>query len=78
MIQYLIVGLLVAAAVVYSVWSLMPGAWRRVGAAKVAAQAARTGLDPHAARELQIRLERASGCGSCDSCKGCAAAKPRE
>jgi hypothetical protein len=78
MIQYLIVGLLVAAAMLYSVWILMPAAWRRTSAARLAAQAARSGLDPHAARELQTRLERASSCGSCESCKGCGSVKPRE
>jgi alkylhydroperoxidase family enzyme len=76
MIQYLIVGLVVLLATFYSAWVLMPASWRRAGAAKLAARATRSGLDAHAAHELRLRLERASGCSDCASCKGCSAAKP--
>lgn len=76
MVQYLVVGMIVAAAVLYSAWTLMPAAWRRAGAAKLAARAARSGLAPQAARELQVRLERAGTCSECASCKGCAKGAP--
>ena len=76
MVQYLIVGLVVLLATFYSAWVLMPASWRRAGAAKLAARATRSGLDAQAARELQLRLESASGCSDCSSCKGCSAAKP--
>jgi hypothetical protein len=76
MIQYLIVSLIVVAAACYSAWVLMPASWRRAGAAKLAAGAAQSGMDAKAARELQLRLERASGCSDCASCKGCAPIKP--
>ncbi len=75
MIQYLIVGLIVVLATFYSAWVLMPASWRRAGAAKVAARATRSGLHAHAARELQLRLESASGCSDCATCKGCSPAK---
>ena len=74
MIQSVIVALIVLAAVVYSAWLLMPASWRRAGAARLADRAARSGLAASRARELQSRLERASGCGECSSCKGCAGA----
>jgi hypothetical protein len=70
--QYLIVALIVAAAVLYSAWTLMPASWRRAGAARVADRATRSGLHARAARELQSRLERAGSCSECASCKGCA------
>jgi hypothetical protein len=76
MVQYLIVGLVVLLAALYSAWVLMPASWRRAGAAKLAARATCSGLDAQAARELQLRLERASGCSDCASCKGCSAVKP--
>lgn len=76
MIQYLVVGLIVAAATLYSGWILMPASWRRAGAARLARQATRSGLGEQAVRGLQSRLERASGCSECASCKGCAAVKP--
>jgi hypothetical protein len=72
MTQYLLVGLIVAAAVLYSAWTFMPAAWRRACAARLAAQAARSGLAPAAATTLQLHLERAGGCSDCASCKGCA------
>jgi hypothetical protein len=72
MVQYLIVGLVVAAAVLYSAWTLMPLSWRRAGAQRLAARARRSGLDAGAASQLQSRLERAGACSECSSCKGCA------
>lgn len=76
MMQYLIVGLIVLLAAMYSAWVLMPASWRRRGAAKVAAGATRSGLDGQVARGLQLRLERAGGCSDCASCKGCPPAQP--
>jgi alkylhydroperoxidase family enzyme len=72
MTQYLIVGMIVAAAVLYSAWTLMPSAWRRAGAARLAARAANSGMDARTATAIQLRLERAGGCSDCASCKGCA------
>lgn len=71
MIQSFIVAAIVALAVLYSAWLLMPASWRRAGAARLARRAARSGLDAQRARALQERLEHASGCGECSSCKGC-------
>lgn len=72
MTQYLIVGMIVAAAVLYSAWTLMPSAWRRTGAARLAERAASSGMDARTATAIQLRLERAGGCSECASCKGCA------
>ncbi|HKB52376.1 MAG TPA: DUF6587 family protein [Ramlibacter sp.] len=72
MAQYLIVAVIVAAAVCYSCWLLMPASWRRAGAAKLAARATRSGLNAQTASRLRTRLERAGACGDCASCKGCA------
>ncbi|HWI80755.1 DUF6587 family protein [Ramlibacter sp.] len=72
MTQTIIVALIVAAAVLYTVWTLMPAGWRRAGAARLAQQAARSGMEAETAREWQVRLERAGGCSECASCKGCA------
>jgi alkylhydroperoxidase family enzyme len=72
MTQYLIVGMIVAAAVLYSAWTLMPSAWRRAGAARLAARAANSGMDARTAAAIQLRLERTGGCSDCASCKGCA------
>lgn len=72
MTQYLIVGMIVAAAVLYSVWTLMPAGWRRAGAARVAQRAANSGMDAHKAAAIQLRLEGAGGCSDCASCKACA------
>lgn len=72
MTQYLIVGMIVAAAVLYSAWTLMPSAWRRAGAARLAARAASSGMDTRTAAAIQLRLERAGGCSDCASCKACA------
>jgi hypothetical protein len=76
MTQYLIVGLIVAAAMLYSAWTFMPATWRRAGAARLAARATRSGLMAQAATTLQHRLERAGGCSDCSSCKGCAKSAP--
>lgn len=74
MIQILIVAFIVAAAAGYAAWVLMPAAWRRAGAARLAR---RLGLAPARAQQLQARLEGASACGECASCKGCGGA-PRQ
>ena len=76
MTQLLIVAFIVAAALAYSAWVLMPAAWRRAGAARLARGVARSGVAQERARALQARLERAGGCGDCASCKGCASPAP--
>ena len=77
MIQSLIAGAIVIAALFYSAWVFMPAAWRRAGAARMAQQASRSGMQAQAARQLQARLEGASACGECAGCKGCGPA-PRD
>lgn len=76
MTQFLIVALIVAAALVYSAWVLMPAAWRRAAAAHLARRAARAGVAPRRATVLQARLEGAGGCSECASCKACASSSP--
>ncbi|HEY0887297.1 MAG TPA: DUF6587 family protein [Ramlibacter sp.] len=76
MTQLLIAFFVVAAALAYSAWVLMPASWRRAGAARLARRAARSGLAQERARAIQVRLERAGGCGECSSCKGCASSQP--
>lgn len=72
MVQYIVVGIIVAMAACSSVWMLMPAAWRRAAAAGLASRATRSGVRPQTAMRLQVRLERAGGCSDCSSCKGCA------
>jgi len=76
MAQLLIAAFIVAAAIGYSAWVLMPASWRRAGAARLARGAARSGVAQEHARALQTRLERAGGCSDCASCKGCARSAP--
>jgi hypothetical protein len=78
MLQHLIVGLIVASAALYSLWSLMPAGLRRSAAARLAQGLRRTGMaDDRRAAELESALSAGSGCSECSSCKGCATpAKP--
>lgn len=76
MTQLLIAALIVAAALAYSAWVLMPASWRRAAAARLARRASRAGLAQESARAIQARLERAGGCSECASCKGCASSQP--
>jgi CBS domain containing-hemolysin-like protein len=76
MAQFLIAALIVAAALAYCAWVLMPASWRRAAAARVTRRAARAGLAQEHARAMQARLERAGACGECASCKGCASSQP--
>jgi alkylhydroperoxidase family enzyme len=76
MIQYLIAGLAVAIAALYSAWVFIPASWRRTAAALLARRASDSGLPAATARALQVRLERAPGCGDCDSCRACTPAVP--
>ncbi len=78
MTQFVIVALIVAAALAYSAWVLMPASWRAAGAARLARGAARSGVAPQQALALQARLERAGGCSECASCKGCASRPPAD
>ena len=72
MVQYIVVGIIVALAACSSVWMLMPAAWRRAAAANLASRATRGGVRPQTVMRLQVRLERAGSCSDCSSCKGCA------
>jgi len=72
MVQHLIVGLIVFAAALYSLWLLMPAAVRRAAAARLASLARRCGLGEQDTQRLQATLATHSSCGECDSCKGCA------
>lgn len=76
MTQLLIAALIVAAALAYSAWILMPASWRRAGASRLARRAAHAGLAQERARAIQARLERAGGCAECASCKGCGSPPP--
>jgi hypothetical protein len=76
MLQHLIVGLVVAAAAIYSVWLVMPATVRRAGAGRLASLARRCGVGEEDAQRLQVRLATHSSCGECNSCKGCAAPAP--
>jgi 4-amino-4-deoxy-L-arabinose transferase-like glycosyltransferase len=78
MIQHLIVGLIVFAAVLYSLWLLMPAAARRAVSVRLASLARRCGLGEQEAERLQATLATHSSCGECESCKGCAAAPMTE
>jgi hypothetical protein len=71
MVQDLIVGLVVIASAIYTVWLLAPAAVRRAGAAGLAALARRLGLDPQESRRLQAKLAEHGGCGDCKSCNNC-------
>ena len=78
MVQYLIVGLIVGAALLYSVWALLPAGLRGLAAARLAGWAARSGMGEKRARRLQLTLATAGSCGECAQCKGCATGKPQQ
>lgn len=65
MLQGFIVALVVAAAAVYSAWTLMPATWRRALARRLLH---RRGLARLGA--LRAAAEGPGGCGSCGSCAG--------
>ena len=67
MLEYVIVGLIVAAAAFYTVRKYMPAAWRK----KLSYRAG--GSETTLGRMLNLD----AGCGSgCDSCKACADPAP--
>lgn len=70
--QDLIVALLVGSATLYAVWRLAPAVLRRQAARRLAGLATRSGASAGTARRIEQRVATASGCGSCDRCKGCA------
>ena len=72
MLQNIIVGLVVVAAVLYTLWLLMPVAPRRAAAARLASLARRCGLGEQESLRLQATLATHSSCGECASCKSCA------
>jgi hypothetical protein len=71
MVQHLVVGLIVFAAALYSLWMLMPATVRRTVAARLAWLARRCGLGEQDSQRLQARLATGGSCSACDSCKGC-------
>jgi hypothetical protein len=77
MIQYLIVGLIVGSALLYSVWALMPTALRRAAAGRLARFARRSGLGESGAQRLQAKLETGGACSECAQCKGCRSGRSR-
>lgn len=77
MIQYLIVGVIVALACLSSAWMLMPSGWRRAAAAKLAVRAVRSGVHAHTVIRIQSRLEGAGSCSDCSSCRGCSTGQGR-
>lgn len=72
MLQYLIVAMIVGAALAYSVWALLPAGLRGSAAARLAGWAARSGLAEPKAQRLQSTLAKAGTCSECSQCKGCA------
>lgn len=64
--QALIAYSIVAAAILYSAWLLMPQALRRWLLASIKA------VVPASRRSLIVRLESASEDRGCSTCKGCA------
>ena len=70
--QLLIVAAIVAVALVYAVWKLMPAALRRALAPRAAALAQRLGASDANARRVEAKLTTGGACGSCDTCKACA------
>jgi hypothetical protein len=68
MVEALVVGVIVAAAAAYSVWTLMPAGWRNAAAQ---ALAQRLGRDEEQAQRLKAALAASAGCSECSSCKGC-------
>lgn len=72
MTQYLIIGLLVLWAVLYSALSLMPSAWRRALAARLATWADRAGVGTNRAQALESSLRTTGSCTECAACNGCA------
>ena len=77
MLQYLIVALAVGAALLYSVWALLPAAVRVPAAAGLARWAAHLGMTERKAQRLQSTLASAGTCSECAQCKGCARVPPR-
>src|SRR6185369_2221037 len=71
MVQNIIVGLIVFAAALYSIWMLMPSDTRRAASAWLAALARGCGLGEQESRRLQANLSSHSSCGECAGCKGC-------
>jgi hypothetical protein len=71
MIQDVIVGLIVFAAALYSVWLLMPAGTRRAAAGRLASLARGWGLGEQQSQRLQATLATHSSCSECASCKGC-------
>lgn len=72
MLQYLIVGLIVGAALLYSVWVFLPAAVRGLAAARLARLATRSGMGEGKAQRLRAKLATAGACSECAQCKGCA------
>ena len=68
MLQYLLVAVIVAAAMAFSAWKLMPARWRMRSLLAVDAWAAKhPALSSWRGRWLKPRITRAAGPG-CDGC----------
>ena len=72
MLQGSIVAMIVAFATIYASIKFMPGAWRRMVAARAASLVARWGLSEGYARRVEAKLASGGACGSCETCKACA------
>ena len=57
MLQYLIVALIVGAALAYSVWVLLPAGVRGAAAVRLAGWAGRSGMGEKTAQRLQSTLD---------------------
>ena len=71
MVQDIIVGLIVLAAALYSVWMLVPAGTRRAAAGRLASLARACGLGEQESQRLEATLSTHSSCSECASCKGC-------
>jgi hypothetical protein len=71
MVQDIIVGLIVLAAALYSVWMLMPTGTRRAAAGRLASLARGCGMGEQESQRLEATLSTHSSCTECASCKGC-------
>lgn len=79
MLQSVLVGLIVAAATVYAIWSLVPGQTRLQWARNLAAWGRAQGR-PHWIAQLTGRIEHkaAQRQGGCSGCSPGPSAAPRE
>ena len=70
--QHWIVGIVVAWAVAYSGWALLPAGLRRRAASRLSGRIARWGVSAARAQRVERALSSSGGCSTCADCAGCA------